>query len=119
MATQRAIDFDDIQASVAGSKPAYVTKPGRKPRARKTDPETSHQAARKVAGKADLRRVLLTAAVCDAPGRTAAEIARDLGHPEIDAYEASRRLPECEGLRKGASRQCEVKGTTCVTWEPI
>lgn len=88
-------------------------------RARKSDPATSHQAAKRVRGKvAEIRRKV-AAAVRRFPGSTAVELATKA--PEVDRYDYSRQLPmvEREGLiRRGKARKCTIRGTAMLTWEP-
>jgi hypothetical protein len=99
-----------------------LTTPPKPPRARarREDPQTSHQAADKVEieGKATgLRRICLQQ-VRRSPGQTAGEIAAALG---VERCVPSRRLPELReaGLvANGPPRRCVVMGTSCMTWIP-
>lgn len=107
------------------------------PRARATDPPTSHEAAAKheAKGLTELNRERCVDAVKDlywasvlvngrdAGGPTAAEVAEYLEDPKIDYHEAARRLPEARklGLIKtveGRRRKCKVTGNNAQTWEP-
>jgi len=88
--------------------------------ARRTDPATSHQAARKVeaTGAAGEQRALCLKAVHEHPGSTAAEIATFLN---IERHAPSRRLSELRrgGLvYNGEPRRCRVVGSRCMTWWP-
>ena len=87
-------------------------------RARRTDPATSYEAARRVerTGKADSHRRLVVEAVRAYPGSTGAEIAM---HANLERHEASRRLPECREMglvRNGEARKCRVTGSLSLTW---
>jgi CRP-like cAMP-binding protein len=90
-------------------------------RARRTDPASSHIAARTVerSGRAGQQRIRCGAAVLRNPGRTSQELCEITG---IDRYELARRLPELreEGLiRNGeALRECRVTGRPAMTWWP-
>lgn len=91
-------------------------------RARVSDPDTSHEAARRVerSGKAERQRKALLTEVTRRPGQTAGEIAERLG---MDRYDASRRLPDLlddpPRVAKGRKRRCGVLSSTCVTWWPV
>ena len=93
---------------------------GRRARARRTDPETSHEAARSVeicGTAADQRRKCLQA-VREAPGSTAAEIAEVLG---MERHAPSRRLPELREsgwICNGKARVCRIQGRSSLTWWP-
>lgn len=90
--------------------------------ARRTDPATSHEAARLVeaSGRAAAQRTACLDEVRRRPGQTAAEVAQALG---LERHAPSRRLPELEraGLvRRGqVKKQCTVMGTAAMTWWPL
>lgn len=90
-------------------------------RARRTDPWTSHAAAREIEskGRAESHRRLCLAEVQQTPGQTSAEIASRVG---IDRNAAARRLPELRemGLVHNGSeaRTCTIVGSKCITWWP-
>lgn len=95
-------------------------KKGRSANSRNSDPSTSHIAARDVeaVGTATTQRDLCLDAVIAAPGSTAGEVAEATG---LDRHTASKRLPELRErklLHNGASRICQVHGTTMMTWWP-
>ena len=86
--------------------------------ARKSDPDTSHEAARRFeqSGKAEIQRKKVFRGVVDFPGRTSAELSPLVG---LDRYAVARRLPELEksgSVRKGQPRICSAHGTAAVTW---
>ena len=87
------------------------------PRARNTDPESSHTAAQKVkaSGALGCQQAAVLAAVKQWPGMTAVELAH-LG--KMDRYAVSRRLPElCPvHVRRGEIRDCSVNARPQVTW---
>lgn len=98
-------------------------------RARNTDPETSHAAAKAVRDVGALTRQQFTVRgkVVANPGLTSAELAAH--HAKLqcrgtwETYRPmyGRRLPELEGvhIRKGPPRICKVTGRMCVTWWPL
>ena len=99
------------------------------PRARTTDPETSHVAAARVKATGQLRESQLAVleAVRRWPGRTPPELGELLAGMVIrgiprDAnwwrYEVSRRAPELVPvwLRRGKPRVCRLKHTPQTTW---
>ena len=88
------------------------------PRARATDPVTSHLAAEKVKPKLRAQQQAVLAALTRWPGSTAVELAHETG---LDRYLVSRRLPELvpQYARRGKPRQCSVAGTAQTTWYPV
>lgn len=98
------------------------------PRARNTDPATSHRAAERIksSGKLGRHQRAVLAVVQSHPGHTSAEIAERLcGHPALSGvsdlyHEVARRLPELAGahVRRGQPRACTVRGSSCTTWWP-
>ncbi len=87
-------------------------------RARKTDPRTSHEAAREAeaSGRAATHREICFKEVIQNPGCTAAEIAAATG---LERHVPSRRLPELRdaGLVRNAEiRLCRVTGRNSMTW---
>jgi DNA-binding CsgD family transcriptional regulator len=90
------------------------------PRARRSDPETSHQAAAaiKATGALTKQQHQVLDAVRQWPGKTAVELARLAG---IDRYAVSRRLPELSGVhvRRGPPRACTVNGRAQTVWYPV
>jgi hypothetical protein len=99
-------------ASVAGRFPIVDT-----PRARNTDPTTSHEAADAIKASGDLGRQqqAVLAAVRRWPGLTSLELGARMS---LDRWAVARRLPELEGIhvRKGEPRV--VNGRRHVTWWP-
>lgn len=96
--------------------PGHICNPIAK--ARKTDPETSHEAARKVErkGKANAQRQKCEKQVRQYPGCTAAEYSESLG------FLAHKRLPELRQagiIANGTDRKCKVTGQMAMTWWPI
>lgn len=90
------------------------------PRARRSDPETSHQAAEALAKSGELGRqqlAVLQAVICW-PGSTAVELSRQA---QLDRYAVSRRLPELQPVhvRRGPPRRCTVNGRPQSTWWPV
>lgn len=88
--------------------------------ARRTDPDTSQQAAEHVTAigsRADhLARIV--AAVKARPGRTSAELAEDAG---LERHEAARRTADAANtghIVRGPSRTCSVGGRPAITWWP-
>lgn len=94
---------------------------GGKAKARRTDPSTSHQAARNVEalGTASDQRSACLREVWRKPGQTAAEIAAAVG---LERHAPSRRLPELRevgSVMNGHARMCNVQGTQSMTWWPV
>lgn len=89
------------------------------PRARRDDPDTSHQAAEAIRRSGELGRQqrAVLEAVKAYPGKTAVELARLAG---MDRYAVSRRLPELQPVhvRRGPPRECTVNHRPQSTWWP-
>lgn len=87
--------------------------------ARRTDPATSHAAARAVErkGKAHSQREACLEAVRQHPGKTAYEIAAILG---IEGIVPGKRLPELRDqaklIKDGPARICAVRKSKAMTW---
>jgi hypothetical protein len=88
------------------------------PRARRSDPETSHIAAERVRPKLRKQQQAVLDALARWPGSTAVELAHETG---LDRYLVSRRLPELVPVwvRRGKPRACTVAGTAQGTWYPV
>lgn len=98
---------------------------GGEPAARKTDPETSHQAAERVkrSGIAQAHAVIALAIAERLPGSTFHELWAEATEAERaalgDTTELMRRLGSLRNAGKvnhGPARACRVKGTQMVTW---
>jgi CRP-like cAMP-binding protein len=92
----------------------------RNPIARKSDPDSSRQAAESItaSGKRDAQAAGVRALVRSHEGYTSAELADLSGY---DRYMVARRLPELEKLglvRKGTPRACSTTGKSATTWWP-
>ena len=88
--------------------------------ARRTDPASSHDAARKheASGRAGSHRRLVMQIIEAQPGRTSAEIAR---LTELDRHEVARRCSDLKNTgqaRQGETRLCEDNNTKAPTWWP-
>lgn len=105
----------DAQIAHRDGKPFTDT-----PRARKSDPETSHLAAEEIkrSGALGAQQARVLEAVRTYPGKTAVELAKLAG---LDRYLVSRRLPELVPLwvRRGPPRDCTVNGRPQSTWFPV
>jgi hypothetical protein len=101
------------------------------PRARFSDPVTSHLAAERIKATGQLResQILVRDAIRRWPGKTAVELGALMagtvckGRPRDDRwwrYEVSRRAPEIAPVhvRRGKPRECTVAGTCQSTWYP-
>jgi hypothetical protein len=108
---QHATPDADVQSGTAGLAAGIEPGPSRAiPRARSTDPATSHRAAERVrrSGKVQAQRSILAQLVALYPGSTATELARHsmIHHDAVvlgadvtaRRYCACRRLPECAGI---------------------
>lgn len=89
-----------------------------KPMARATDPESSHEAARRhvTSGKADAHCRIVLEAMKAHQGRTSAELAVITG---LERHEVARRCSDLKnsGLAfQGEQRVCGVSGKQAVTW---
>lgn len=89
------------------------------PRARNTDPSSSHEAAdRQRKGSANTDAMVVLACIKAMPGSTSAELAMFYG---LDRHMVARRLPDLEErqlVRRGEIRKCKAHGTNAVTWWP-
>lgn len=87
---------------------------------RRTDPDTSRQAAERVTAigsRAD-HMTRIVRAVAERPGRTSAELAQDTG---LERHEAARRTADAANaglIVRGPSKTCSVGGRAAVTWWP-
>ena len=88
------------------------------PRARRSDPETSHLAAERIKPKLRAQQQAVLDALAKWPGSTAVELAKVSG---LDRYLVSRRLPELVPVhvRRGKPRVCTVAGTPQTTWRCV
>ena len=95
---------------------------GSVPASRRTDPETSKIAERKLreSGKLSLQRRQALEAVRRFPGKTAPELAKATG---LDRYMLSRRLAEIRTLgdvfNPQVKRMCRVTGSASMVWHPM
>lgn len=105
------------QLDLFGGVNEMVAKPAA---ARRTDPESSHEAADRMNQGAAQRNVeIVTDAVWKWPGRTSRELSELIG--DLDRWEVARRLPNAEtrgNVKRGEKRKCSVAGTNAVTWWP-
>lgn len=87
------------------------------PRARNTDPGTSHLAAERIkaSGALGKQQQAVLEAVRQWPGKTAVELAH---LANIDRYAVSRRTAELSPvhIRRGPPRNCTVNGRPQTTW---
>jgi hypothetical protein len=95
-----------------------------RPKARRTDPVTSHEAAEfaEASGTIGHQQEIVEALVRKHPGNTSAELAWSEDAKGLDRYAIARRLPELERLglvRKGEARICSESGRRAVTWEVV
>lgn len=89
------------------------------PRARSTDPETSHAAARAIPSKAAREATEVLTALRANPGCTSRELAAKAGG---DRYVYARRLPELRdaGLAENSTvRMCCESGRQAMTWRAV
>ena len=85
---------------------------------RRSDPDTSREAAEQHATKAESHRQIIAAYVRTFSGHTSAEVAVAT---RLERHEVSRRLADLEksgDVRKGPERPCETNGHKMVTWLP-
>ena len=88
------------------------------PRARRSDPDTSHTAADRIRPKLRAQQQAVLDALAKWPGSTAVELAHVSG---LDRYLVSRRLPELVPIwvRRGKPRECTVNKTPMTTWRTV
>lgn len=89
--------------------------------ARRTDPATSHEAARRNVGSGanGSQKTRVLEALRANPGATSAELARAMG---VDRAMTARRLSDLEGdelVHKGPARECRANGGSAVTWRLV
>lgn len=93
------------------------------PASRSSGPATSHMAEQGInrSGKRQTNMATVYTFLCGHQGYTAAEIARDIGIPGIDAVEARRRLYDMKGIlaEQGEQRKCGVAKKLTVTWYAV
>ena len=104
--------------AVARRRAAIESEQRAKSLARRGDPDTSHEAARRLveSGRLSEQKRAVLSALRREPGVTSAELAQRMG---VDRYTTGRRLPDLEkaGLvKKGEKRICRARGTRAVTW---
>jgi hypothetical protein len=91
------------------------------PAARRSDPETSHEAAEhhtRSGARAD-QQAQTIAAIRAFPGRTMQELSELTG---MDRYMLGRRVSECEtagAIRRMPKRKCRVTGRMAEPWEAV
>lgn len=89
-------------------------------RARKSDPETSHQAAAEVeaTGAASAHRSIIVAYLKQHPGETNAEIAEGSG---LDYCQIHKRMAELERMNlviRGQQKKCPIHQRQMLCWFP-
>lgn len=98
------------------------------PRARESDPSTSHEAGVRIgrSGVLGLQQLQVLAYVRLWPGLTSAELAakvaeRTRQEPEAFRWMIARRLPELRPVWvvNGAARLCAATGNKAMTWMPV
>jgi hypothetical protein len=98
------------------------------PRARRSDPDPSHQAAEDIrkSGQLGWQQRTVLEAVKAHPGSTSAELGQLIAHDRSEdvvmwRYRVARRLPELSPthVRRGAPRQCERTGRPAGVWYPV
>ena len=86
-------------------------------KARRTDPSTSHEAARSFERtSAKAHREMIRDYVRANPGQTCDEIADGVG---LDRVATGKRLPELRKaglIGQGSIRKCSIKGRRMLTW---
>lgn len=90
------------------------------PRARATDPQTSHEAAEaiKASGELGRQQAAVLALVRRFPGRTSIELAA-LSERRFDRYQVARRLPELAPVYvRRSDAVVEINGRRHHTWFP-
>ena len=98
------------------------------PRARNSDPPTSHLAAERIKSDLGRQQSIVLAYVRQHPGSTSAELARFMAENRDNDRGLwpkwrpmfGRRLRELVPIhvREGKARFCDVTGEACLTWQP-
>ena len=93
------------------------------PISRRSDPETSKEAAREMneSGRREGQALAVLALVRRWPRSTAPELA-SFSNGSLDRYQVSRRLADLEHVGKVIkrnSRKCSIRGTEMHTWEAL
>ncbi len=87
------------------------------PIARRSDPVSSHLAAREInQGIRSKQALIVLGLVRRHPGKTSLELSR---LSDLDRYQIARRLSDLEHsgeVEKGEIRVCEIAGRMAVTW---
>ena len=86
------------------------------PRARKTDPESSHIAAKVYDDIFNIQQEQVFEALSKHPDVTSHELAKS---ENLDRYIVARRLPELRSqgrVTNGSIRKCNVTGNKAMTW---
>jgi hypothetical protein len=88
-----------------------------KPKARRTDPQTSQEAAERFDPTA--HRAMIFTGIVAHPGLTCAELAQHIG---LGYFQISKRMKEIEKMGlivPGETRICSVNGSRMRTWNPV
>lgn len=114
------MSFDDASTQYLRERYRLIRARNARKLARRDDPSSSHQAARRMvtSGARDSHMLCVVAAIRRAPGHTSAELAKLTG---MERHEVARRTADAEhdGLAyKGGQRTCDVSGRAAVTWWP-
>lgn len=122
------LGFDWLEQAMAERRQGTAGLMADTPRARRTDPETSHDAGDKVrrTGELGKQQRMVLEAVKRWPGRTSAELGKLIAEDRSEdvivwRYRAGRRLSEVAvggHIRRSKPRLCEATGNHAVTWYP-
>lgn len=104
-------------APFQGGQPLHKPAPAVPPRARRTDPKSSHKAAAKSEQKSAVARVLCEAYVRRYPGCTTKELSEKPG-VTLSYHEIARRMKETEELLKSVYRKEQPDGGP-LRWYPV
>lgn len=110
------------QGTFGFAKPPDPTKPpDTQGMSRRTDPATSHKAAKEfvASGARESHQSLILDVIRETPGETFSEIVEVLG---VEGSVVNKRLPEmCRKgmIRKGADRACRTNGKEKATYWPV
>jgi hypothetical protein len=91
-----------------------------KPLARATDPETSKQAARRIAPQLQGLHETVERYVRESPGMTCSELSEK--YRQRDPRTIGRRMAEIEAkgfIRRGEARKCTITKMQAATWWPV
>lgn len=87
--------------------------------ARKTDPQTSHDAAEELAPKLAGVQIAVLAAIQDWPNKTSRELAEKLGWETGAVNKRTSELEAAGCIKRHEERRCSISGKKAATWTAL